>query len=250
MKYYIRLILLAVSLSPYINAKKYTHLDAQKIKCKTINVLSQIKGQNLVVCRNAVINDNLAINKNLAVCGNAAIGNNLNVNGITTLNNVIANNAVIGGIPFGSLTAFAYSVNSTPGIIIANGADLIFNRGNSLSSSNVIFSPATPTFTTISIPAGTYLFAYSVSAIGNLSGDQLSFALFNYTNGAIVPNTQYNSEQGLANPLLTKGYGLASFSVPTTLSLRNVSGQPIELLTGFPANTPVINSLILIRISN
>lgn len=167
------------------------------------------------------------------------------------INNLIAQHATVGGIPFGSLLAYAYTTNLTPGTVIADNEDLIFERANSLASSNVTFSPSTPDFTTITVPAGTYLFAYSVSATGTIfAGNSLSFALFNHTTGMIVPSSQYNSEEIFAIPLLTKGYGIAQFSQQTTLSLRNESTQPVSLILGaFAIPDAVINSLILIRIA-
>lgn len=167
------------------------------------------------------------------------------------IRNLIACNAMVGGIPFGSLTAYSYTVNKTPGAIIGDGEDLIFERSNSLASSNVTFAPSTPIFTTITVPVGTYFFAYSVSAIGvDMPGNSLSFALFNHTLGVLVPASQYNSDEGITIPRFTKGYGIATFSDETTLSLRNESGQPISLiLDGFANPNAVINSLILIRIA-
>lgn len=167
------------------------------------------------------------------------------------INNLIAQHATVGGIPFGSLLAYSYAVNLTPGAIIPDNGDLVFERANSLASSNVTFSPSTSVFTTTTVPAGTYFFAYSVSASGTIfSGQSLSFALFNHTTGTLVPASQYNSDEVLAIPLLTKGYGIAQFSGQTTVSLRNVSGQPVSLILGdFAIPSAVINSLILIRIA-
>lgn len=167
------------------------------------------------------------------------------------INNLIACNATVGGIPFGSLTAFAYAANQTPGIVIADNGDLVFSRTISFSSSNITFAPNASIFTDIIVPSGTYFFAYSVSAIGaTFAGDPLSFALFNNTEAIIVPASQYNSDQALANPILTKGYGIARFSETTTLSLRNFSEQPIVLQGGLPADAlAVLDSLVLIRIA-
>lgn len=166
------------------------------------------------------------------LCGTNATFRNLNAtNG--NFANLNVSNLLIFPATFGHAAVIDNSQ------IVAPNADVIFTNTFLLTSSNVSVTPLTSsTFTTITVPPGAYAFFFSVDGTDTTTlNAPIFFGLFNQTLGVPVPASEFHSLQVSGTVTtqngIARGFGIAIFATPTSLSLRNFSSTDTAQLTSY-----------------